>query len=83
MDDLADVWCAYAQMELRKKQYARALQVLQRATTVPGKPPLDDAGKPTVQVSVTKASSASSLRPTIASPLFFLYLRSCRRPCRP
>ncbi|KAL5483850.1 hypothetical protein EMCRGX_G020266 [Ephydatia muelleri] len=37
VEDLATVWCEYAEMELRHENYNRALQLLQRATAVPAK----------------------------------------------
>jgi pre-mRNA-splicing factor SYF1 len=33
VDDLATVWCAYADMELRHDHYEEALAVMTRATT--------------------------------------------------
>ena len=35
VDDLASVWCEYAEMELRHRNYKRALDLLRRATHVP------------------------------------------------
>eukprot|EP00002_Diphylleia_rotans_P037296 TRINITY_DN8318_c0_g1_i1.p1 TRINITY_DN8318_c0_g1~~TRINITY_DN8318_c0_g1_i1.p1 ORF type:complete len:850 (-),score=180.78 TRINITY_DN8318_c0_g1_i1:173-2722(-) len=35
VDDLAQVWCEYAEMELRHKNFPRAIQVMQRATRIP------------------------------------------------
>ena len=35
VDDLASVWCEYAEMELRKKNFKNALQLLRRATATP------------------------------------------------
>lgn len=35
MDDLAAVWCAWAEMELEKEEYDLALQTIQRATAEP------------------------------------------------
>lgn len=35
VDDLASVWCEYVEMEVRNKQYKKALHRLQTATTVP------------------------------------------------
>jgi pre-mRNA-splicing factor SYF1 len=37
VDDLATVWCEYAEMELRHEYYDRALQLMQRATAMPAK----------------------------------------------
>ncbi len=36
VDDLATVWCEWAEMELRHKQYNNALDIMRRATTPPG-----------------------------------------------
>lgn len=38
VDDLADVWCAYAEMETRHDNFDRALDVMARATTTPNIP---------------------------------------------
>ena len=35
VDELANVWCAWGEMEMRLEQYERALQVLQQAVTEP------------------------------------------------
>lgn len=35
VDELAEVWCEWAEMELRNENYDEAIRVLQRATTVP------------------------------------------------
>ncbi|KAJ3068984.1 pre-mRNA-splicing factor syf1 [Rhizoclosmatium hyalinum] len=35
VDDLAEVWCQWAEMELRNKQFQRALDVMGRATVPP------------------------------------------------
>lgn len=35
VDDLAILWCEYAEFELRHKQHLRALEVMQRATALP------------------------------------------------
>ena len=35
MDDLAAVWCAWAEMELEKEEYELALRTIQRATAEP------------------------------------------------
>ncbi|EGD76556.1 pre-mRNA-splicing factor SYF1 [Salpingoeca rosetta] len=37
VDDLADVWCAFAEMEIRNKNYKQALSHLRRATHVPSR----------------------------------------------
>ena len=37
MDDLATVWCEWAEMELRHKNYKRALDLMRRATYTPEK----------------------------------------------
>jgi pre-mRNA-splicing factor SYF1 len=37
VDDLATVWCEYAEMELRHEYYDKALQLMQRATAMPTK----------------------------------------------
>jgi len=45
VEELASLWCEWAEMELRGKQFQAALQLMQRATTVPprqrGVPPAD------------------------------------------
>ncbi|KAF8065563.1 Xab2 [Scenedesmus sp. PABB004] len=38
VDDLATVWCEWAEMELRHANYATALDVMRRATAVPARP---------------------------------------------
>ncbi|KAL6068787.1 Pre-mRNA-splicing factor SYF1, variant 2 [Balamuthia mandrillaris] len=35
VDDLASIWCEYAEMELRNQNYKEALKVLEKATVVP------------------------------------------------
>ena len=35
MDDLASVWCEWAEMELQHKQFRRALDLMRRATATP------------------------------------------------
>ena len=35
VDDLATIWCEWAEMELRHKNFKRALDLLRRATTPP------------------------------------------------
>lgn len=35
VDDLASVWCEYAEMELRNKNYKNAIETLRRATATP------------------------------------------------
>ena len=35
VDDLATVWCEWAEMELRHKQFRRALDLMRRATAAP------------------------------------------------
>lgn len=35
VDELAEVWCEWAEMELRNEDYDEAIRVLQRATTIP------------------------------------------------
>lgn len=35
VDDLATVWCEWAEMELRHKQFRRALDIMRRATAAP------------------------------------------------
>ena len=35
VDDLASVWCEYAEMEMRRKNYKNALNLLRRATAAP------------------------------------------------
>ncbi|XP_065829864.1 pre-mRNA-splicing factor SYF1-like [Oscarella lobularis] len=37
VDDLASVWCEYAEMELRHENFERSLKLMQRATAMPGK----------------------------------------------
>eukprot|EP01132_Coremiostelium_polycephalum_P005082 gene5082-6326_t len=37
IDDLSSIWCEYAEMELRHKNYERALDLLKRATISPRK----------------------------------------------
>lgn len=35
VDDLATVWCEWAETELRHKQFRRALDLMRRATAAP------------------------------------------------
>lgn len=35
MDDLASVWCEWAEMELQHKHFRKALDLMRRATTAP------------------------------------------------
>ena len=35
LDDLAAVWCEWAEMELQHKQFRRALDLMRRATAAP------------------------------------------------
>ncbi|KAF9567615.1 hypothetical protein CPC08DRAFT_626769 [Agrocybe pediades] len=35
VDDLAEIWCEWAEMELRHDNYDEAIRVMQRATTIP------------------------------------------------
>lgn len=37
-DDLATVWCEWAEMELRHKNFRRAMEVVRTATAEPAKP---------------------------------------------
>ena len=37
VEDLANVWCEYSEMELRNDNYEEGLKVLRRATAVPRK----------------------------------------------
>lgn len=37
VEDLANVWCEWVEMEIRYKQYDRALKLMQRATAIPAK----------------------------------------------
>ncbi|KAI7844217.1 hypothetical protein COHA_002351 [Chlorella ohadii] len=38
VDDLASVWCEWAEMELRHKNFKRALELMRRATAKPSRP---------------------------------------------
>ena len=38
VDDLATVWCEWAEMELRHKNFKRALDIMRRATAAPPRP---------------------------------------------
>ena len=38
VDDLATLWCEWAEMELRHKNFKRALELMRRATHRPGRP---------------------------------------------
>ena len=38
VNDLATLWCEYAEMELRHNSYQRALDIMARATTPPRNP---------------------------------------------
>ncbi len=37
MEDLATVWCEWCEMELRHKNFKRALELMRRATYTPDK----------------------------------------------
>lgn len=37
VDELAEIWCEWAEMEVRNENYEEAIKVMQRATTVPKK----------------------------------------------
>ncbi len=38
VDDLASVWCEWCEMELRHKNFKRALEIMRRATAAPVRP---------------------------------------------
>lgn len=38
VDDLATVWCEWCEMELRHKNFKRALEIMRRATAAPSRP---------------------------------------------
>lgn len=38
VDDLATVWCEWAEMELRHSNFKAALELMRRATAVPQRP---------------------------------------------
>ncbi|WRT69482.1 pre-mRNA-splicing factor SYF1 [Kwoniella shivajii] len=38
VDELAEVWCEWAEMELRNENYDEAIRMMQRATTIPRDP---------------------------------------------
>ena len=38
MDDLAQVWCEWCEMELRHQNFKRALELMRRATAEPPRP---------------------------------------------
>ncbi|PSC72105.1 Pre-mRNA-splicing factor SYF1 [Micractinium conductrix] len=48
VDDLATVWCEWAEMELRHKNFKRALDIMRRATAAPPRPRTreEEAGLP-------------------------------------
>ena len=50
VDDLASVWCEYAEMELRHKNFKNALELLRRATYVPDTYDRRQAGPPNATV---------------------------------
>ena len=53
---MAELWCQYAEMELRHKNFQRAVNVLRRATAMPSKKQLvDESGRPSVQARVHKS----------------------------
>ncbi|KAK8849485.1 pre-mRNA-splicing factor SYF1 [Kwoniella newhampshirensis] len=41
VDELAEVWCEWAEMELRNENYDEAIRLMQRATTVPKNTKID------------------------------------------
>ena len=61
IDDLASVWCAYAEMEIRNGQPKRALLLLHRATTPPPRPKNTTDAELSVQHKVFKALKIWSL----------------------
>ena len=38
VEDLAEVWCEWAEMELRHENYEEAIRVMQRAAVIPKNP---------------------------------------------
>ena len=61
IDELAAVWCAYAEMEIRHGQPKRALLLLHRATTPPPRPKNTTEAELPVQHKVFKALKVWSL----------------------
>lgn len=62
-EDLASVWCEYAEMELRHEQHEKALQVLQEATTDSGpKRRRLESAQATEAVPVDNAEQLENLR---------------------
>jgi hypothetical protein len=54
VDDLATVWCEYAEMELRHKNFKRSIDIMRRATAPP-----DTAGSRRTQASPRPPCSAA------------------------
>lgn len=62
-DDLAAVWCEWAELEMRVGAYAEALSLMQRATTEPaGRKARADALPGTGDAAPSRASKRSSVR---------------------
>lgn len=55
VDELANVWCEWGEMEIRHENYTEALKVMQRATTLPAKKAAYHDSTETVQSRVYKS----------------------------
>ena len=55
VDELASVWCEWAEMEIRQEQYEEALRIMQRATAMPKRKVAYHDDTETVQMRVYKS----------------------------
>ncbi|ETN67683.1 XPA-binding protein 2 [Anopheles darlingi] len=55
VDELAGVWCEWAEMEIRQEQYDQALRIMQRATAMPKRKVAYHDDTETVQMRVYKS----------------------------
>ncbi|GAB0087733.1 Pre-mRNA-splicing factor syf1 homolog [Sergentomyia squamirostris] len=61
VDDLASVWCEWAEMEIRQEHYDRALAIMHRATAMPKKRAAYHDEKEPVQLRVYKSLKVWSM----------------------
>ena len=76
VDDLADVWCAYAEMEIRNKSYKLALSHLRRATAVPPRKRAA-AENGTVQARIHRSLKLWSMYADLEESLGTFEVRAC------
>lgn len=61
VDDLATVWCEWAEMEIRSENYEQALKLMQRASTMPSRKVAYHDDSETVQARVYKSLKVWSM----------------------